>query len=134
MILTLQCGISLEHVEHHVADFMDVSGNAFPRKVGNRFARRAEQQITHVVRDDPIDLLRHRSVVAAETCFDMSHSDAQLRRAQRCRECGVRVAVREKHVRLLIKNDRLQPRQNCGRLFTVRSRPDRELIRGGSHA
>ena len=51
-----------------------------------------------MIRQDPIDLLRHPLVVAAKAGFDVRHGDVELGGCQRAGECRVRVAVDEHDV------------------------------------
>jgi hypothetical protein len=54
-------------------------GNAFGEQVGVGVARRRPQQIRNRVRDQPVDLLRHAPIAAAQARLQMHHRYPQLR-------------------------------------------------------
>ena len=74
-------------------------------EIGDRGRRGRQQQVRHVVGDEPVDLLRHLPVEAAEAGFDVREGDVELRRRQRGGEGGVRVAVRHDDIGAAARED-----------------------------
>ena len=74
----------LERVDHDIADAFDLSG-ATPsrREIVVGVGRRGPQQIGDRVGDEPVDLLRHRPVAAAQPGFEMGELQAEFFRDQR---------------------------------------------------
>jgi len=117
-----------ERVDHDVSD----EGNLVVRlslalEVFDRVARRGEQQICQPIRDQAVDLLRHRSVVAAQPRLDVGNPDRKLRRDQRGGGRRVDVAVDHDPVGCLLDQNRLEPLHDSRRLHSMRQRADLEI-------
>ena len=81
-----------QRIDHHVADEVDpVAGNPFPREilVGRGF--RGEEEIGHRIGEEPVDLLRHGPIEAAEPRLHVSEPDPQLCRGESSGQRGVDV-------------------------------------------
>ena len=102
-------------------------GDALPGQVGERRFGRAQEQRRQVVGHDPVDLFGHPPVVAAQACFDVRDRDVQLGADQRAGQRGVRVAVDEQPVRLLLDRDGLDARQHRPGLHPVPARADLQV-------
>ena len=69
-----------QRVDHDVADQMNLLGrHAFGAQVLARIGRRRQQHVGQPIGHDPVDLLRHRAIVAAQAGLDVRHRDQQLR-------------------------------------------------------
>ena len=88
-------------VGHHIADDLDPAGDAFTGEHVARPLVRAEEQLRALVCLDPVPLLGHGEVTAAETCLDVGERQAELLRGERPRQRRVRVAVDQHPVGLL---------------------------------
>ena len=73
-------------VVHHVADGGHAGYDAFPGKVPDRDFRRTEKPLAEMIRDHPVDFLRHPPVETAQTGFDVSQGQGHFRGGQRSRE------------------------------------------------
>ena len=80
-----------QQIDHHVAHAMNALPDPLFPEVGDRCGRRAQEQTRHVIRQSPIDLLRHAHVEATKTRLDVGHGDIQLGRGEGPCERGVRV-------------------------------------------
>ena len=74
-------------------------GDAFGGEVARRRVARAQQEVRQVIGDDPVDLLGHAAVEAAQPGLDVSDGHEQLRGRQRTGQRGVRIAVDQEPVR-----------------------------------
>ena len=120
-----------ECVDHRVADEVDALGlDAFPAQVLDRIVRVGEQEVGELVRDDAVDLLRHRAVEAPQARLDVRVGDAELDEDERRRERRVDVARHEREVGWICGHDRLEPLHRAGRLLRVRARSDVEPVGG----
>ena len=103
---------------------------AFVAEVVARLGRVDEQEIRHLVRDDPVDLLGHRAVERAEARLDVPHGDRELGGGERCRHRRVDVSRDEHDVGTLGFEDRLEALHHPSGLHRVRSRSDAENVIG----
>src|SRR5437867_8976092 len=71
---------------HYVPDKVDPPFDPFPCEVINRGLRRTEEQGRKMVRDNPVQLLRHLSIEAPQARLDMAHGAVELRRGQSARQ------------------------------------------------
>jgi hypothetical protein len=124
-----------ERVDHRVADVVDPGrAPAFREQVVTRFRRVDEQELRELVGDDPVDLLRHRTVERAEARLHVADREQKLACGQRGGHGRVHVARHEHDVRLGLQQDRLEPLHDRGRLLRVRPGPDAERIFRLPHA
>ena len=79
-----------------------------PRLVGVQ-----EEELGEVVGDDPVDLLGHRAVEAAQPRLDVADRDPELRGAERRRERRVDVAGDEHEVGPLVAQHGLEPLEHA---------------------
>ena len=86
-----------------------------------------------MVGDEPVDLLRHLPVEAAEAGFDVREGDVELRRRQRGGEGGVRVAVRHDDIGAAAREDLFEAGQHLAGLAPVAPWPHAEIERGGGN-
>ena len=80
-------------VLHQVADEDDATRDPFRAQVRDRRRRRGEEPVGQVVGDDPVDLLGHPSIEAAEASLDVGERNAELGRHECAGQGRVRVAV-----------------------------------------
>ena len=99
-------------------------------EIGHRRTGRAVQDITDVVADDAINLLRHRPIERAETGLDMCQRYVQLRRNQCPSHRRICVAVDEHGVRSLGECDRLERFQHAPRHRAMAAAMNFEMIIG----
>src|SRR2546426_9001457 len=69
-------------IVHYVPDKVDPPFDPLLSEVIDRGLRRTEEQGRKMVRDDPVQLLRHRSIEAPQARLDMTHGAMELRRGQ----------------------------------------------------
>ncbi len=86
------------------------------------------------VGDDPVDLLGHREVEAAQARLDVGDRQAHLHRGQHRRQGRVDVAGDDQQVGLLVLDHRLQPLHRARRLLGVGAGADLEHVIGRGHA
>ena len=109
-----------QRVDHDVADEMDlVCPVALPLEVLHGIGRRSEEEVAHPVGDDPVDLLGHAPVSAAEARFDVSNEQAALGADQRAGERGVDIAHDDDGVALDLAEQVLESDEHLGGLFGV---------------
>ena len=122
-------------VDHRVADEVHaLLGDALGAQVLDRLVAVQEEQLGELVGDDPVDLLRHRAVEAAQAGLDVGDRDAHLRRGQRRRQGRVDVAGDDDQVGPLVGEHRLEPLHRARRLLGVAARADLEHVVGLGHA
>ena len=85
------------------------------RRLSLGLGRVQEEQLGEVVGDDPVDLLGHRPVEAAQAGLDVGDRDPELRRAERRSQGRVDVAGNEDQVGALGAQDRLEPLEHPAR-------------------
>jgi hypothetical protein len=109
-----------QRVDHRVAHVVDRGlGHALGQQVLARLGRVDEQQIRHRVGDDPVDLLGHRAVEAAQAGLDVPDRDLQLGGHQRRRDRRVDVAGDQDDVGLVLEQQRLEPLHHARGLLRV---------------
>ena len=101
-------------VEHHVADDLDAARDLLAVEDLLRAVVGREEQLREPVGLDPVVLLRHRVVVAAQPGLDVRQRDSGLDRGPRATERRVRVAVDEHPVRPL-RGDRIDAARAAAR-------------------
>ena len=93
-------GVHEQRVDHDVADEVDLRLRvSLGPQVGRRVVRRGEQVVADPVGDDPVDLLGHRPVAAAQAGLDMGGRRPQLRGDQGACQCRVHIANHDHIVR-----------------------------------
>ena len=98
---------SKQRVDHHVADIVDTLGaHAFPDQVVVRRRLGREAVVGDGVREDTVDLLRHRAVEASEAGLDVRQSETQLDRRDGGRQGRVDVAHDDDEIGALPRQDR----------------------------
>ena len=98
---------SKQRVDHHVADIVDTfCAHAFPGQVVVRRRLGCEAVVGDGVREDPVDLLRHRAVEASQAGFDVGQTDTQLDRRDGGRQGRVDVAHDDDEIGALPRQDR----------------------------
>ncbi len=120
-------------VGHDVADEMDlVRPVALTAQVHHGFRGGREQQVRDPVGDDPVHLLGHGPVPAAQPRFDMGECDAGLGRDQCTGQRGVDVADHHDNVRADPLEQGLEGGHDPGGLSGMATRTDvEEVVRGG---
>ena len=117
-----------ERVDHDVPDEVDLLGrNSLALQVVVGVGGRSEQVIGDRVRDEAIDLLRHRTVEAPQTGLDMDHWDAQLHRGQGSGHRGVRVTNDQDEVAFRRLQDLFELHHHLRGLLCMGSRSDPEV-------
>ncbi len=102
--------------------------NALGHEIAVGIRGRREQQIRKRIRDDAVDLFRHRAVAAAESGFDVPHGDAEFRGNQRSGYRRIHVAVNEDQVRPLREARLLEAFHDGGGLLRVGAGADFEVV------
>ena len=121
-------------VDHRVADEVHaLLGDALGAQVLDRLVAVQEEVLGELVGDDPVDLLGHRAVEAAQARLDVGDRDPHLRRGQRRRQGRVDVAGDEHQVGRLVDQDRLEALHHPRRLLGVAARADLEHVVGRRH-
>ena len=70
-------------VNHHIPNFKDtLFRNGFPPEVFISIRAGREEQVCQLIDDDPVGLLRHAPIEAAQSRLDMGQSHIPLRRRQ----------------------------------------------------
>ncbi len=109
-----------ERIDHHVADEVDAPVlDPLPEKVLAGASLGREQQIRKPIGQDPVDLLGHAVVEAAEARLDVNHGHPLLGRHQRAGDRGIDVADDENRDGTGCVDDRLEPPHDLGRLDRV---------------
>ncbi len=86
-------------VDHRVADVVDpLRRMALVEQVRPRLRRVNEQEIRDRVGDDPVELLRHRPVEAAQPRLDVPDGHLQLRRRDCRRQGRVHITRHQHHI------------------------------------
>jgi hypothetical protein len=118
-----------ERVDHRVADVVDrVLRVSLAEQVLARLGRVDEQQLGDGVGHDPVDLLGHRAVEAAQAGLDVADRHVELGRDERGRHRRVHVARHQHDVRLHLDQHRLQPLHQAGGLLRMRAGADLEPV------
>ena len=118
-------------VDHRVADEVHaLVGDAFGAQVLDRLLAVQEEQLGEAVGDDPVDLLGHRQVEAAQAGLDVGDRDPHLDRGQRRRQGRVDVAGDDHQVGRLLDQDRLQPLHRPRRLLAWLPEPTSSMWSG----
>ncbi len=87
-----------------------------------------EELVGELVGDDPVELLRHRAIEAAQAGLDVSDRDLHLGRSQ-CRRHGrVDVAGDDKQIGALLGQNRLEALHHPRRLLGMAARADLEHV------
>src|SRR5438874_5477868 len=115
-------------VIHHIPDLMDPwSRHSLVHEIGDGPIRGGEQQIAHVIRDDPVDLLWHSSIERAQPRLDVRHGKVQLGGRERTSEGRVRVAIDQYPLRALAQQHRFEAGQHGPRLGSMGSGANPEV-------
>ena len=78
------CAVLEERVDHDIPDEVNaLLTYAFPHEMFRGRTFGCEEQICHLIREDPVDFLRHRPVKAAKAGFDVGYRNLTLGRDQR---------------------------------------------------
>ena len=97
-------------VDHRVADEVHaLVGDPLGAQVLDRLLAVEEEVLGEDVGDDPVDLLGHRAVEAAQAGLDVRDGDHGLGRGQRRGQGRVDVAGHDDEVGCLLGEDRLEP-------------------------
>ena len=86
-------------VDHAVPDDVDAAGHVLPPQVRPRGLRRREEMVREMVRDGPVDLLRHRAVEGPDPRLHVGEGLCLLVREDGPSEGRVRVPVDDDEVR-----------------------------------
>ena len=119
---------------------MDLLGGVpFAGQIVNAGGIRNQQQIGDRVGDNPVDLLGHRAVEAAQPRLDVGHRDPQFHRRERRGHGRVDVAHHHQPIEPAAANrpvleHLLHPLQDAGRLHRVAARTDFQRDIGPPHA
>jgi hypothetical protein len=107
-----------ERVDHDVADEVDLIGSvALGVQVLDRVGRRGQEVVAHPIGDDPVHLLGHRPVAAAQPGFDVRHQRTGLGRDDGARHGRVHVAHDDDHIGAEVGDQRLEGDHHaCGLL------------------
>ena len=119
-----------ERVDHHVAHPVDPARRDTLRdQVPVRVRAGGEQQIGERVRDDPVDLLRHRAIARAQSRLDVRHPDRRrrLRRHDRARQRRVHVPHHDHPVGPVVRENLLERLHDARRLDGVGRRADTQM-------
>ena len=106
------------------------AGQALGEQVVARLGRVDEEEVRHLVGDDPVDLLGHRAVERAQPGLDVADRQQQLRGGQRGRHRRVHVAGDEHDIGLRLEQHRLEPLHDRSRLLGMRPRAHSERVVG----
>jgi hypothetical protein len=125
---------SNKRVDHRVADEVHPGlGDPLGPQVYDRLIGMQEEQLGELVGDDPVDLLGHGAVEAAQAGLDVGDRDAHLDRGQHRRQGRVDVARDEDEVGLLGLQHRLQPLHRPRRLRCMGPRAHLQHVVRGRH-
>ena len=120
--------ISQQRIDHDVADESNsLSRNSFSAQVRIGILRRREQKIGDLIRQQPIDLFRHRAIAAAQSRFDVRDFNAELRTYQRARDRRIDIANDDYPIRLLCFNDGFERLHDRRGLRGMTPRSDTEM-------
>src|SRR5262245_45495158 len=126
-------GLLQEGIDHHVSDEKHPVGRySLAREVNTSAFLRGEEKVRDGVGQDPIDLLRHGAVEAAEPCFHVGHFRPttqginDLDRRQSACDGRIHVSDYNDQVGLPFDDGLLEALQNPGSLNTVALRADLE--------
>ena len=104
--------------DHRVPGDQDLLvGDALGLQVAGRMHGRGETQVGRVIDEDPVQLLGHPAIEAAQPCFDMQARDIAGSRGQRTGQRGVRIALHHHEVRPVLQEQRVElgcPRADLG--------------------
>jgi hypothetical protein len=122
-------------VDHDIADEVDdVLPVALPSQVVDGVRGRCEQEVAESVGDDPVHLLRHGPVAAAQAGLDVRDQRTGLGGHERTRDGGVDVPDDDDDVRLHLLHDWFEGRHDPRRLHGVAGRADPQRPIGGPDA
>ncbi len=121
-------------VDHRVADEVDLAGvDVLALEVADRLFGVHVELVGDRVGEDPVDLFRHRPVVAAQTGLDVADRDAQLDRGQCRGDSRVHVPGNHDQVGRIGDQQRLEALHDLGGLLGVGAGADLEhVVRGGN--
>ncbi len=100
-------------IQHHIPHQLHAVGDAFPGQVGARRLGRTQQQRGNVIREHPVDLLRHAAVEGPKPGFHVGHGYVNLRRGQGAGQSGIGITVHEQIVGPVLKKEGLDLLQHA---------------------
>src|ERR1700756_737080 len=110
-------------VDHYVADEKYLSlSHTFFAQIVHTTVLCDEEQVGDCIRQLAIDLLGHGHVEAAQAGFDVSNPHAQLDRSESCGDRRIHISDDQDHVRLEIKQNRLEAFHDFAGLRRVTAR------------
>ena len=114
-------------VDHRVADEVrQLEVDPLPREVVERALGMDEEDAAQVVGEQPVVLLGHPVVVAAQAGFEVGDRDVELDRGERAGERRVHVAGDDDHVRAPLEQHLLDADERLRGLLAVRAGADAE--------
>jgi hypothetical protein len=109
-------------------------GDPFGTQVVDGLGAVQEEQLGETVGDDPVHLLRHGQVEAAQAGLDVGDRDSHLHRDEHRRQGRVDVAGDDHQVGGLLGQHRLQPLHRPRRHLGMAAGADLEHMVGGGNA
>ena len=114
-----------QRIDHQVADEVNaIPGDPLAQQVAFRTALRRVEQVGDLVRQDPVDLLRHRAVETAQPRLHVRHRDVLLDSHQAAGERRIHVADDDDARRLQAVEHGLEVLHHVGRLDGMRAGAD----------
>ena len=127
--------VGQQGVGHDVADQVDLLRPAsLGEQAGHRVRGRGEQVVADPVGDDPVDLLGHRPVAAAQARLHVRQRDPELGGDQGAGQRRVDVADHDHHVGGQVGGERLEGRHHPAGLHRVGARARAEEVIGAAQA
>ena len=115
-------------VVHDVPDQVDPLFDPLLLEVLHGGLRGTEQERGEMVRDDPVQFLRHPAVEAPEAGLHVTDGQVEFRGGESPRERGVGVPVHQDGIGLLVHQHLLEAHQHLPRLAGVRPAADLEVV------
>src|SRR5207244_1464847 len=107
--------------------------DSFAKQVLVGISRRSKEQSRKLVSDEPVDLFRHTAIPGSQSSLNVPDGHKKLGANQGGSHGGVYIAVNQDQVRFALQNDRLQPRDDFGRLLSVAAGTDAKIHIGCRH-
>jgi len=115
-------------VDHQIAGEPNARRvDPFPREIALGVALGGEQEIGELIGQDPVDLLRHAPIVAAQAGLHMHHGDALLGRNEGTSNRRVDVAHHQHRIRTQVVHYRLEAAHDLRRLDSMAAGTDLQV-------
>jgi hypothetical protein len=110
----------LQRIDHDVSNEANsFARDAFGKQVVVGIRRRSKQQIRNLIRQQSIDLFRHRAIATAQTRFNVRDLYSEFHTNESTRDRGVYIADDQHPVRLFTQHHGFESLHHCRGLYSV---------------